>query len=237
MLPGGDMIAAIERACSRPGEPPASVREATTKISGVLWDGPDRLYFSGQGDSGGVVGVATQDAAAWKVASWCVEGPDPGPAMVPLVIAQVLMPDDPQSASHYHFAGCPCLAACAGILLRQQSRTTVSVGVDETSADELVSAELVVRWASDQMRADLVVLGGATQVGLVAALAKVRPEGDCVLVPPLAETTVALDTYRTIHLPRVELSGWCDDLIGAHLAGEAGRVALGLLTAVEADTL
>ena len=194
-------ISAIEQSCVGYGQVPPIIENAEY----TLWDGPHRVYFSQVGE----VGLVVRKQNDWEVLSWQVDQLSLHPLYVPLLIADVLLIGLTPQATRIHFSGCPCLAASAALILCSQKGAEFRISLDDGSVCDEVTG-ITALDPSGKREIDCAVLCAATEASLTSTLDMLIPEAQCFLIPPLIESCVAIDTYSSLHQPRILLSGWAD---------------------------
>ena len=194
-------ISAIEQSCVEYGQVPPIIENAEY----ILWDGAYRLYFSRVGE----VGLVVRKKNDWEVLSWQVGQLLLHPLYVPLIVVDVLLTGLTSHATRFHFSGCPCLAASAALILRSQKGTEVCVSSDDSSVcNEVIG--ITASHLPEKRTTDCAVLCAATEAYLTSTIDVLIPQAQCFLIPPLVESCVAIDTYSSLHQPRILLSGWSD---------------------------
>ncbi len=194
-------VSAIEQSCVGYGQVPPIIENAEY----TLWDGPHRVYFSQVGE----VGLVVRKQNDWEVLSWQVDQLSLHPLYVPLLIADVLLIGLTPQATRIHFSGCPCLAASAALILCSQKGAEFRISSDDSSVCNEVTGITALE-PSGKREIDCAVLCAATEASLTSTLDMLIPEAQCFLIPPLVETCIAIDTYSSLHQPRILLSGWFD---------------------------
>ena len=219
-------VSAIEQGCVGYGQVPPIIENAEY----TLWDGPHRFYFSQVGE----VGLVVRKQNDWEVLSWQVDQLSLHPLYVPLLIADVLLTGLTPQATSIYFSGCPCLAASAALILRSQKGTEFRVSSDDSSVCNEVIGITALN-ISGKRAIDRAVLCAATEASLTSTLDVLTPQAQCFLIPPLFESCVAIDTYSSLHQPRISLSGWSDNDLEFYIDSHKWKELRNLLAVGKTD--